>query len=353
MKNTASSARGRAGWSWPRPFCSTALPARFWSARTTSAATGTSAGRGARLCLDAHDLVEADEPVQPTSRCPRSIRRIRTTSRRLAICGTTRGSLVCTTYVRFKTTVSACGSWAGETEQWRVRCQRRGRRRTPASLIVASGHHRDPLWPEFPGEFAGRIIHAQGLQNAGHARGKRVLVDRRRQSRLRHRRRSGRSMRQPRFSASAAAITSCRSFSSAGRSMPAANCFKSGGCRVWLQRRITAWLVQRRRWAARSATACRSPIIGCSKRIRSSIRNCSISSATVTFKCGPLSNRLQATGPLRRWPRRADRRDRLCDGLQGRRFPFLDRGLLMANDGRRGLFLNAFHPQHDACSSPA
>lgn len=43
-------------------------------------------------------------------------------------------------------------------------------------LLVASGHHWDPRIPEYPGSFAGEILHSHGFKKAEPFRGKRVLV---------------------------------------------------------------------------------------------------------------------------------------------------------------------------------
>ncbi|HEY6547921.1 MAG TPA: NAD(P)-binding domain-containing protein [Vicinamibacteria bacterium] len=43
-------------------------------------------------------------------------------------------------------------------------------------LVVASGHHWDPRWPEYPGRFAGESIHSHDFKQAERFRGRRVLV---------------------------------------------------------------------------------------------------------------------------------------------------------------------------------
>jgi hypothetical protein len=43
-------------------------------------------------------------------------------------------------------------------------------------LLVASGHHWDPRMPEYPGRFAGELLHSHGFKSAGPFRAKRVLV---------------------------------------------------------------------------------------------------------------------------------------------------------------------------------
>lgn len=43
-------------------------------------------------------------------------------------------------------------------------------------LLVATGHHWDPRWPEYPGTFAGRLMHAREFKVSDPFRGLRVLV---------------------------------------------------------------------------------------------------------------------------------------------------------------------------------
>lgn len=49
-------------------------------------------------------------------------------------------------------------------------------RREYAGLVIANGHHWDPLYPEFPGEFQGEILHARQYKSPERFAGKRVLV---------------------------------------------------------------------------------------------------------------------------------------------------------------------------------
>lgn len=51
-----------------------------------------------------------------------------------------------------------------------------GERRRYGAVVVASGHHRSPRWPEFPGEFAGEVMHAASYRTPDVLRGRRVLV---------------------------------------------------------------------------------------------------------------------------------------------------------------------------------
>lgn len=43
-------------------------------------------------------------------------------------------------------------------------------------LVVASGHHWDPRWPDYPGRFEGHYLHSHDFKQAAPFRGQRVLV---------------------------------------------------------------------------------------------------------------------------------------------------------------------------------
>lgn len=64
--------------------------------------------------------------------------------------------------------------------KWRVRVRDRGGEweRIYDDVIVANGHHWDPLWPEpaYPGSFDGTQLHAHHYRSKDMLRGKRVLV---------------------------------------------------------------------------------------------------------------------------------------------------------------------------------
>jgi dimethylaniline monooxygenase (N-oxide forming) len=53
-----------------------------------------------------------------------------------------------------------------------------GEERTYDALLVANGHHWDPLWPDppYPGTFSGRQLHAHDYRSMDELRGKRVVV---------------------------------------------------------------------------------------------------------------------------------------------------------------------------------
>jgi hypothetical protein len=64
-----------------------------------------------------------------------------------------------------------------ENDIWRVKLDD-GEERTYEALLVANGHHWDPLGPEPPppGKFDGRQMHAHDYRSADELRGKRVVV---------------------------------------------------------------------------------------------------------------------------------------------------------------------------------
>ena len=51
-----------------------------------------------------------------------------------------------------------------------------GETRTYAAVMVANGHHWDPKWPDFPGEFHGEVMHAHDYKTPEGFEGKNVLV---------------------------------------------------------------------------------------------------------------------------------------------------------------------------------
>ncbi|WP_245846012.1 flavin-containing monooxygenase [Longibacter salinarum] len=51
-----------------------------------------------------------------------------------------------------------------------------GERRTYGAVIVATGHHWNPRWPDFPGSFAGEELHSHDYTEPRDFLGKRVLV---------------------------------------------------------------------------------------------------------------------------------------------------------------------------------
>jgi hypothetical protein len=75
--------------------------------------------------------------------------------------------------IRFQTSVlSAVRSEGG----WLVRTDRDAEPIRFAGLVIANGHHWDPLIPEWPGEFSGDIFHSRDYREPSKFAGKRVLV---------------------------------------------------------------------------------------------------------------------------------------------------------------------------------
>lgn len=61
------------------------------------------------------------------------------------------------------------------TNRWAVTLDN-GETRYYRAVLVASGHHWFPRWPDFPGEFNGTIIHAHDYRTPEPFQGKRVMV---------------------------------------------------------------------------------------------------------------------------------------------------------------------------------
>lgn len=51
-----------------------------------------------------------------------------------------------------------------------------GRARRYGGVVIANGHHWDPKWPEYPGQFSGRILHSSQYKTPDVLAGRRVLV---------------------------------------------------------------------------------------------------------------------------------------------------------------------------------
>ncbi|MDB4934170.1 MAG: Monooxygenase [Labilithrix sp.] len=81
--------------------------------------------------------------------------------------------------ITFETSVEHAELVAGSAGRsaWRVRLSN-GEERICDMLIVANGHHWDPLWPDppLPGSFDGRQLHAHQYRSKDELRGKRVVV---------------------------------------------------------------------------------------------------------------------------------------------------------------------------------
>jgi hypothetical protein len=64
----------------------------------------------------------------------------------------------------------------GATGGWDVLLSGSETPRRYRGVVVANGHHWDPKWPEYPGQFDGEVIHSAQYRSADQLRGRRVLV---------------------------------------------------------------------------------------------------------------------------------------------------------------------------------
>ncbi len=78
--------------------------------------------------------------------------------------------------IRFHTEVLRAERDAGGLWQLRLRDPEGERTETFDVLMVANGHHWNPRMPEYPGEFAGELLHSHDFKNNKPFEGKRVLV---------------------------------------------------------------------------------------------------------------------------------------------------------------------------------
>ena len=80
-------------------------------------------------------------------------------------------------HITLDTAVEQAELVSGEPQRWRVRLSN-GDERTYDALLVANGHHWDPLWPDPspPGAFDGDQLHAHDYRSKDALRAKRVVV---------------------------------------------------------------------------------------------------------------------------------------------------------------------------------
>ena len=80
-------------------------------------------------------------------------------------------------YIRYNTTVEQV-THQGDANQWHVvyRDETGQHEATFDYLLVANGHHWDPLMPSYPGTFSGSVLHAHQYKKAASYANKRVLV---------------------------------------------------------------------------------------------------------------------------------------------------------------------------------
>ncbi|MCY0147252.1 NAD(P)-binding domain-containing protein [Hoeflea sp. G2-23] len=81
-----------------------------------------------------------------------------------------------TRYIRFKSKVADVAARKGGG--WTISYEDSSGKHahTADYLIVSSGHHREPSWPELPGDFSGAQLHSAHYKNSESFAGKRVLV---------------------------------------------------------------------------------------------------------------------------------------------------------------------------------
>jgi cation diffusion facilitator CzcD-associated flavoprotein CzcO len=77
--------------------------------------------------------------------------------------------------IQLNTAVSCVEPADAERTSWRVTLSD-GQTREYRGVVIANGHHWDPIWPEYPGEFSGGVLHSSQYKTADVLAGKRVLV---------------------------------------------------------------------------------------------------------------------------------------------------------------------------------
>ena len=79
-------------------------------------------------------------------------------------------------HIEFRTEVVHCARHGDR--DWEVTLRRDGRewQERFTHLVVCNGHHWDPRWPDYPGEFAGAYLHAHQYKRAAPFAGRRILV---------------------------------------------------------------------------------------------------------------------------------------------------------------------------------
>ena len=79
-------------------------------------------------------------------------------------------------YIRFNTLVRHCE--LDRNKNWVVTIEQNGAvsKQTFTHLVVCNGHHWQPRYPNYPGEFTGEFLHSHDYKKAEPFRGKKVLV---------------------------------------------------------------------------------------------------------------------------------------------------------------------------------
>lgn len=245
---------------------------------------------------------------------------------------------------RFQTVVERVEQTAGDDERWRVRLQS-GEEKEYAGVVIASGHHHDPLWPEFAGEFRGEIIHAKQYKTPEQIRGKRVLVI--------GGGNSGCDLAVEAAAHGSAAFLSLRrgyhflpKFLFGGPLDAGGELFQKWHVPVWLQQRITAALV--------NIAVGRPERYGLPKPDHRLFETHPIVNSQLLYAVGhghvqvrPAMESLQGA-KVRFNDGREEQIDIIiCATGYKTTFPFADPSLFLNDDGAPRLFLNTFHPQHN------
>ena len=220
-----------------------------------------------------------------------------------------------------------------------------GQTRAYRGLVVANGHHWDPLWPQVPGEFAGRQIHAHDYKTADVLAGQRVLVVG-----------AGNSGCDIAVEAGQHARACLHSIRRGYHFLPkfllgkpvdvGAEWFNARHFPRWAQRWIIGWMIR--------IALGRPERFGLPKPDHRLFETHPIINSQLLYFVGhgkiqvrPGIERLCGT-KVRFTDGREDEVD-LIVWATGYRisFPFLDRNLVLDDAGRPRLFLNAFHPDYD------
>jgi cation diffusion facilitator CzcD-associated flavoprotein CzcO len=79
------------------------------------------------------------------------------------------------TVARIEPVKESAGNIASCTPRWRIAFSD-GSSRNYRGVVIANGHHSEPLSPDFPGEFTGKQLHAHDYKTPDQIAGQRVLV---------------------------------------------------------------------------------------------------------------------------------------------------------------------------------
>lgn len=77
--------------------------------------------------------------------------------------------------IRFNTSIERVEPVDDLASAWHVRFAS-GHSKIYSSVIIATGHHWDPIWPSYPGEFTGTVLHSSQYKTPEVLAGRRVLV---------------------------------------------------------------------------------------------------------------------------------------------------------------------------------